>query len=42
MMSRPEPGIFSASMNISSPPDAVHASPVTTPTSGALSASVVG
>ena len=39
--SRPVPGILSASMNISSPPEAVHASPVTTPTSGVLSAGVV-
>ncbi len=37
---RPVPGILRASMNISSPPEAVHASPVTTPTSGRISAGV--
>src|SRR5690606_1256484 len=40
MMRRPLPGMRSASMNISSPPAAVHARPVTTPTSGLLSAGV--
>ena len=40
MMRRPVPVMRSASMNSSSPPEAVHASPVTTPTSGALSAGV--